>query len=230
MLADGVTVVSDMLLERALRMGIRPQSVMKIPNGANMNPTNGLPKNLARERLGLPLDKTIVCHLGFASLNLLLEEIRRIRREAEFLFVVLGRPPRAGEIRKNFAKPGNIVFKGRQPASLVPAYLAAADILLLDQEPGLSSEARWPVRFGDYLEAERPVVTQRIGEISKVISSYNCGAVTEPGDARGLANALVELASDGELCRKLGSNARKVVETSLSWDILAAKLERFYEE
>jgi glycosyltransferase involved in cell wall biosynthesis len=228
-LADGVTVVSDMLLERALRIGIKPQRLMKLQNGADVN-SKPLPKSLARERLGLPIDKTIVCHLGFASLNSLSEQIRQLHREMEFLFVVLGHAPRYGDMRNTFTKPGNIVFMGRQPASEVPYYLAAADILLLDQEPGPSSEARWPVRFGDYLAAGRPIATQRIGEISKVISSSNSGAVTEPGDPRGLANAIVALASDGELCTKLGNNARKVAETSLSWDVLAAKLEHFYEE
>jgi glycosyltransferase involved in cell wall biosynthesis len=145
-------------------------------------------------------------------------------------FVVVGNLPRYGIGTKALPKHGNVLFTGRQPSHMIPDYLSAADVLLLPQEPVPSSEARWPIRFGDYLAAGRPIVTPRIGEISKVVESANCGVLTRPGDPKDLAHKLVSISSDQTLRERLGRNARTFAEKELSWEILAARLGSFYRK
>jgi glycosyltransferase involved in cell wall biosynthesis len=229
-LGNSVTVASDALLRRALRGGIKSQSIMKLPNGADVESIHPLSKDSSRVRLGLPLDKTIVCHLGFTRLTSLIDELERIHHRNEFLFVVVGHLPRYEKVEKDLFRRKNVIFVGRQPPVLIPFYLASADILLLNQDPGPSDEARWPIRFGDYLAAGRAIITQKIGEISRVIESSRCGLLTRPGDWTDLAAKLVDVASDRSLCEVMGRKAREVAETQLSWEHLAARLELFYKD
>jgi glycosyltransferase involved in cell wall biosynthesis len=226
--ADSVTVASDMLFDRALQLGIESRKLMKLPNGVDVESMRLLSKRESRIRLGLSLDTTIVCHLGFTRLNSLLDKMKELDHEKEFLYVVVGQLPRYERIERELFRRKNVLFVGRQPRHMVPHYLASADILLLNQEQGPSDEARWPIRFGDYLASSRPIVTQKIGEISRVIESSRIGLLARPGDWDDLACKLVILSSDRALRQEFGLNARELANTKLSWEYLAGTLENFY--
>ncbi len=70
----------------------------------------------------------------------------------------------------------------------------------------LHADGQGPVRFGDYLAAGRPVVTQQIGEISEAIASSDCGALARRADRKDLADKVVSTSSDrdGFYQRSLG--------------------------
>ena len=227
-LGEAVTTASEMLFQRALNLGVKPQFALKLPNGADIESITPLPSSMSRARLGLPQEMPIVGHLGYANLNALLDEITALNKRQDVLFVVVGNFPRYGKIATGIRGHPNVLFTGRQPRHLVPHYLAASDVLLLDQEPVPSSEARWPIRFGDYLAAGRPIVTPRIGDISRIIEYSDCGLLSKPGDPRDLAEKLLSICFDRDLRERLGRNARRVAETELSWEVLAERLDRFY--
>ena len=48
-------------------------------------------------------------------------------------------------------------------------------------------------------------------------------------DASSIAAALIELASDGALRKRMGQAARAKVEQQFTWDLIAERTESFYQ-
>ena len=71
----------------------------------------------------------------------------------------------------------------------------------------------------------RPVVASRVGDIPTVVVDDRTGVLVEPGDAAGLASALVRLLSDAELAQQLGSGGQDALAGSASWDDVAALVD-----
>jgi glycosyltransferase involved in cell wall biosynthesis len=74
----------------------------------------------------------------------------------------------------------------------------------------------YPVKVFEYLALERPVVASRLEGISAIIEDGKNGLLANPGDADDWARALITLASDVSLRKKLMRNARSSIER-YSW-------------
>jgi len=71
-----------------------------------------------------------------------------------------------------------------------------------------------------------PVVASRLGSLAEIVHDGETGLLVEPGDAGDLASALRRLAADPGEAARLGEEARREYERSLS---PAAKVERLLE-
>jgi glycosyltransferase involved in cell wall biosynthesis len=59
--------------------------------------------------------------------------------------------------------------------------------------------------------------------------STNGGICISPGDAAGLAKALIELLRDPDRRAAMGRHNRELVEGTMTWDRVVEQLERIYE-
>ncbi len=79
----------------------------------------------------------------------------------------------------------------------------------------------------DAMAMERPIVSTTIGaEGINVTSGKNIILVDEPA---GFARRTVELLRNPDLRSRMGAEARRLVETEYSWDIIGGKLQIAYE-
>lgn len=224
MFADAVTVVSDFLRSKASSLGI--ENVYKIPNGSNVDEIKPLNKIRAREKLGLPLRKLILVHVGFTDITEAFSLVRE--RYSDALLLIIGSPPRYVALRiPKLRHVEGIMYVSSQPYERIPLYLAAADILILRQENELTELARWPIRFGDYLASGRPIVAGRLGEVGRTVSEAKCGLLTKPGNQKDLARTTLELLEKPDLWEVMGRNARAIAE-KLSWMNVAKRLTNVY--
>jgi len=69
-----------------------------------------------------------------------------------------------------------------------------------------------------------PVVSTRLGGIEELIADQESGLLVQPGDPKGLAEALGRLLIDGALRSRLATQARKVIEEDFDLQINFAKL------
>ena len=222
-LADGTTVVSSILHQRAVRLGLK--NVFTVPNGSNVDEIKPIPKSLARCELSLPDDSVVFCHIGLADLSKTVSLIKKKIPKA--LVLVVGGKPGSN---KQLIHWSGIIYTGHQPYNRIPLYLAAADILLLKTENEIAEAARWPIRLGDYLAAGRPIVTGDIGETGRVIRENACGLLARPGDPIDLAKRAIEAASMPAQWTSMGHNARTAAEKKFSWQIVAQQLEKVYDK
>ena len=79
------------------------------------------------------------------------------------------------------------------------------------------------------MSAGRAVVATRHGGLAEIIEDGVDGMLVDPGDSKGLAKALLEVLSDENLRIKLGSNARRKIESKYSWDVVIDKIVALYK-
>jgi glycosyltransferase involved in cell wall biosynthesis len=104
-----------------------------------------------------------------------------------------------------------VVFLGHRHD--VPALLGAADLVVLaSQSEGL------PTVLMEAAAAGRPVVSTRVGGVDEVVVDRRTGLLVSPGDAAGLAAAVVTVLQDRGLADALGGAARAEAEARFGID------------
>lgn len=110
----------------------------------------------------------------------------------------------------------NVQFVGRHPASEMPAFLRAADALLVHLRPSAIAGYAIPTKILSYFAAARPILCAAGGPSAELVRDANAGLVAQPGDAAGLAAAVSRLAATSSEARaQLGKNGRQYLVTNL---------------
>lgn len=92
------------------------------------------------------------------------------------------------------------------------------ELALVERELGSQNRSlRWMARG-------RPVVSTAHSELGRTIAEKRLGATYPPGDARALADRIVELASNRDLADELGRNARAWVMAERSIEVTSRPL------
>lgn len=76
----------------------------------------------------------------------------------------------------------------------------------------------------------KPVIVAEGTNMDRIIAEADCGFIVPYGDIPSLESTLVTLASDPELVRKSGHNARQAYETRYAWSIMSQRLASLYEK
>jgi glycosyltransferase involved in cell wall biosynthesis len=116
--------------------------------------------------------------------------------------VMIGEGPLRNVIRETF--PG-IRLEGAVPPAEVPAWLAAADVVIVP-----SREEPLGLAAVEALASGVPVVASAVGGLTEIVRPNVNGLLVEPGDPAALVATLQRL-EDEELRRRLGDAARDSV-------------------
>jgi len=107
----------------------------------------------------------------------------------------------------------------------VPAMLARSHALCLcSTAEGLSNA------IAEGMAARLPVVATNVGGTLELVAHGASGFLVEPRDPPALAARLRQLASDPELCRRMGLRGRAFVEAELSLERMADAHEALYRK
>jgi glycosyltransferase involved in cell wall biosynthesis len=74
------------------------------------------------------------------------------------------------------------------------------------------------------------IVASRLGQIGDVLSDQETGLLTEPGNARQLADAIMQLSNFPELRQRLGAAARKAAIERHTWKQNAGRVLESYRQ
>jgi glycosyltransferase involved in cell wall biosynthesis len=223
-LGDAITVVSEYLECKA--RSLTSKEIFRVPNGCDIDNVSQIGRTRARAELGLPLDAPILVHVGFTDLTQAFSTVSKVHPRATL--VIVGGPPRFVSLRiPKLQKTVGIIYTGPVPQAQVGKYLASADILLLKQENEATEMARWPIRFGDYLAAGRPIVSGSLGEVGRIMSNGRCGLIAKPGDQADFATQIINLLEDTEARNGFGKNAAAMAK-EYAWANIARSLANIY--
>ncbi|MBN2329934.1 MAG: glycosyltransferase family 4 protein [Candidatus Omnitrophica bacterium] len=231
--ADGVTVISSVLKQRALDSGVDENRLLLLPSGVNVDQFPVLDRASCRQTLGLPQDRIILGFVGFSlwDMGLLAEAFKYIhdrRPNAALLIIGGGVEEGAKKIFHRQFRVGEDVFlPGVAPFSEIPRYLCSCDIQLLPMNDAIANRARLPNKLCDYMASGRPVVASDVGESSRIINAFQIGE-TAKGGSRELAEACLHLIDHPEKSLELGKKARLAAETHFSYAHLTKLLCDFY--
>jgi len=179
-----------------------------------------------RQSLGLDAATPVVLYTGtfeaYQGLDLLFDAMARVRRERPDARLVLagGKPDQVARARDAAAAAGigdATIFAGEQPASRIPAYLLAADVLVSPRSRGTNT----PLKIYQYLRSGRPIVATRLLTHTQVLDD-DTSILTGAAPAEFAQGILVAL-GDTARAAALGGRARHLAETKYSYE---AYLER----
>jgi len=186
----------------------------------------------ARERLGLRPGEVAV---GIAARlipgkghSLLLEALADARRAHPRLrLLVAGGGPLRGELEREAERraPGATAFVGF--VEDVRAFMNACDVIAFPTQPALGEG------FGlaalEAMASGRPVVATEVASLPEVVSGET-GFLVDPRSADELAAALVTLAGDAELRRRLGARGHERARTTFSLERMVERTIAVYRQ
>lgn len=229
--ADALTVINTALLQRAGARFSAP--VHLLPVGANSDLIHPLPQTEARRQLGLPFDRAIALHAGLAPYDityLARSFIALAKMHPGALLVIAGRP--FANLRREVAAAGlsdHVLELGMLDRTALTTAMACSDVLLLPYTDRAVNRFRYPNKLGDYLSAGRAIVTNRTGDLGKLVLEEDVGVVAED-TPEAFATAIKQLFDDQPRREELGRRGRALAESKLDWRFLAAGLESFYDQ
>ena len=230
--ADGTTVISKALGERANKLGIPMEKICYIPGGTipELYPARSMDE--CRTHMGYPKDIPI---LGFTSgdshldMEIVFVTLAVIKNKLpEIRLIVTGQ---ASEKILDSARGAgvfdNLILPGFLPIDELSWCLGAANVFMLPFPPTIYNIGRWPNKIGLYISLARPTVTNPAGDIEPVFQENPIGLMAEctPAD---FAEKTLTLLNDPDLAKKMGENALQLAKTQFNWNNLIERLESFY--
>ena len=199
---------------------------------------NGLDAELFSPRSPSPdlrgrwnLDRRFVCTycgtIGMAcGLDVVLAAAREMKQRGrdDIAFLLVGDGAVRAELEAEARSAGldRVVFTGLQDKTLMPDFLAASDACLVHLRKSDLFETVMPSKIFEAMGMARPILCGVPGCAAEFVLQADAGLCFEPGHARELADAVVRLADDPVLARRLGEAGHRHVTTHFNRDRLAA--------
>lgn len=225
--ADGTTVISSALAERAASLGVPAERILRIPQGSDVAAVTPRDRVASRARLNLPSDVPIAGYLGVllsSDAALLAGSWCRIRElHPDAHLVMIGDPKKA-----ILDEDHSVIKTGFVPHDQMVSYLAACDVLLLPMKNTIASRGRWPSKLNDYMAAGRPIAATEVGDSSVLFRENGIGVATAD-DSDSFAAGVSSLLKDPEGRRQMGERARMIAEREFAWPALTQRLEAYYQ-
>ena len=118
---------------------------------------------------------------------------------------------------------GVTVFVGERPASEIPAYLRAAEVLVSPRSRGTNT----PLKIYQYLRSGRPIVATRLLTHTQVLSDAT--AILTEASPESFADGIVAALGDPARAASIGHAARELAETKYSYEAYLERTRRAYD-
>jgi glycosyltransferase involved in cell wall biosynthesis len=230
---------------------IDPEKTMWIPDGVDLSRFFPIPSYEARKALGLENKFTIGYASNYRPIVLgrtklgrgweLLYVAKRLVNIGykDFVIIMMGKGKMLNLLKKITVDLGIsdfVKFTDFIPDNLYPLYINACDIGFYESVEDISYHAMIGTKMLEFMACGKPMVAGNIGETR--YSLPHAGILVEPlrigrqedtnRYLNDLTNAIITLMEDETLRKKLGSNARKVIEKYYNWNTIAKKLHSLY--
>jgi colanic acid biosynthesis glycosyl transferase WcaI len=225
-MATRIVVIEEGFLGSLLQQGIDASKVVVIPDWADVDGIRPLERDAdARARLGASDRDFLVLHSGNMGhkqgLANAVEAAALASPHVRLGLVGDGAQRAALQSMVDERQLTNVRLLPLQPAAEFPSYLAAADVLLLNQRAEIVDSVA-PSKLLPYMSAGKPVLAAVHSDsaAARLIERAQCGLVVAPEDPRELARAMDKLAGDQAGRRRMGAAGRHFVERHFARDLI----------
>jgi glycosyltransferase involved in cell wall biosynthesis len=234
--ASLVVVVSEVLKDQVLEIGIPEERILVNPNGVDpdrLAPYRKRGPAAWRERLGLEEAPTVgfvgtfgVWH-GVTVLPMMVEELARTQPDVRWLLI--GGGQLYDDVRGQIEERGltdRVTVTGIVQRERALELLAASDVCVSPHVPNPDGTRFFgsPTKLFEYMGLAKPIVASDLEQIGEVIDHERTGLLCPPGDAGAAAAAVARLLDDELLRRRLGEAALEEAETTYSWTAHARRI------
>ncbi len=222
-----VVVICPSLQDTVREIEPSAHSVL-IENAPGSGEDRATPEQAAalRRSLGLTTATPVVLYTGtfeaYQGLDLLFEAMALVHRDRPDARLVLagGRGEQVDTARTQAARAGigeATIFAGERPASEIPTYLLAADVLVSPRSRGTNT----PLKIYQYLRAGKAIVATRLLTHTQVLSDET--AILTGTSASEFAAGIVAALTDAARARTIGERARLLAESKYSYEAYLEK-------
>jgi colanic acid biosynthesis glycosyl transferase WcaI len=220
--ADRVVVIhqrfADFLTQE---LGVSAAKVVVVRNWTHLPPSEPVDGTEAKLALGWPGDVTLAVHTGNMGAKQGLENIVDAARVADergapVHFLLVGDGGERCALESRARGISRLTFIAPLDDAKYRLALAAADVLIVNEKPGVSAMAV-PSKLTSYFDAGRPVIaaTDLDGITASEIAASGAGVVVPAGEPGSLLDAVIRVSADAETSARFSSNGRRYRETVL---------------
>ncbi|MGO4859442.1 glycosyltransferase family 4 protein [Arthrobacter sp. 2MCAF14] len=232
--ADGVVAIHERFQNYMIvELGIRSARTWVIRNWTHLPPSPASGQEEMRERLGWSSKDIIVLHAGNMGQKQGLENVvaaARLadERQSRVRFVLMGDGNQRQRLEASAVEVAHVDFISPLPGDEFQRALAAADMLLVNELPGVKDMAV-PSKLTSYFNAGVPVLaaTDPGSVTASEIDASGGGIRVDPGKPLALLEAAEALALDPEKCTELANNGLRFRQVTLSKDVAISHYDEF---
>lgn len=233
-ITDRLIAVSNATVDDLVRLKVAPRDrFVVIPLGFDLNDLLAIPMSPddgARREFGIEPNDVVLTFVGrlvpIKRVDVLLRAFARALKTTSVLrLLVVG----DGELRQDMESLASQLGVAERVSFLgfrfdLTTIARATDVAVLS-----SDNEGTPVALIEAAAAGRPAVATEVGGVSDIVDATT-GRTIPARDDSAMADAIAELAGDGELRRTLGEAARERVRKRYEAERLVSDVARLYEE
>lgn len=215
--ADQIVTVGEGYKQRLLEKRVPDSKIRIIMNGLNTElfvPT--VPDQTLIEEWGLT-GKFICSYSGTigmaCGLEVVIDAAEQLKKagDNEVIFLLVGDGAHRADLeaQAKTKKLDNVIFTGRQPKSLMPAFLSVSDVSLVHLKKSDLFTTVIPSKIFESAGMSCPILCGVPGFASKLVKDANAGLIFESEDAEGLLDGLIQLKTNNDLAKNLGKSGRE---------------------
>ncbi len=233
---DAVVTICDGLRADVVSRGIAPGKVSVVPNAISRESIVDIPRdNDLRASFDWP-EGPVFAYIGsffrYEGVDRLLDAIPYVLDHApNARFLVLGGGECQDQIKEQAARlSGNLVaYRPRVPHSDVARYYSVADAMVYPRRSIRLTELVTPLKPLEAMGMGKAVIASNIGGHRELVDHDKTGYLFSNSDESGLKSALVELARDPALVRRLAAAGRTFVSSARTWEQVSLRYIPIYE-
>lgn len=219
--ADAVFAIHERMRTRIINgLGVAPNSIHVVRNWTNIAPADGLSKQDARRQLNWNRFKTIVLHAGNMGVKQDLGSLIDAARQStdpDVHFILLGDGNQRDVLTRAANGLNNVTIVPPLPAVQFPLALAAADVLVVNEIPGMTDMAV-PSKLTSYFASGRPVLaaTDPKSVTAAELKSSGGGLCVPPRSPNAFNSAVAQLTNNLHRAADFSAAGQRFFRSTLS--------------
>jgi glycosyltransferase involved in cell wall biosynthesis len=233
--ADAVMIQSEAFREPVARFVQEARKIYFFPNAAEvMEPSvaNSATESLLRD-IGNSFSVVFAGNLGQAqSCETILDAAEKLRSHSEIKIFLIGDGSASAFLRAEILRRDlkNIFMTGRLPSEQMASIFSVASTLLVTLRDDVALSSTIPSKLQTYLATGKPIVASLNGEGARVILDAGAGLVSPAGDAVGLTNSVLEMASmSKQELREMGDKGMIYCKKNFDLAVRTAELIAYFQ-
>lgn len=226
-----VVAISDHFSSVYDRWGIDPRRIQVIPNWAELDAVQPIPKDNPWSRRHALQERAVLLYAGTLGLKhdaQLLVRLAEMGESADFTLVVASQGAGRDFLEQQKERLGlpQLLLVDYQPYEDLAPMLGAADIAVVLLEE-LASGYSVPSKTLTYLAAGLPVLAlmPQDNPAARILRETGSGVVLTSPTVSGLTEAVVGLLGDAKVRSRMAENARRYAEETFDIDGIADRFE-----
>lgn len=227
-----VTCVSPFLFKMFKDEGVVEKNINIIGNGVNggVKNTSLEIKDELKLKYNIPKETKVLISVGNTygkSFENLIEAFKlAIIKDSDLKLYLLGSFMKGGQVGKEIESVikknrelflSKITILGHIPYEDYQSYLKLATVAILPMEDTNIDRARFPIRLGDYVKYQLPIVSNATGVVEDILKKYDYGLVTDVKDLNKFSENIIECANN-YLDYYKPELAEEILKNEFNWD------------